>query len=129
MTWPECPKECEAMCCGIVSFPPEFVEKHRLLFQVKDVNILRTSIGVQINTPDGQCVFLDRQTWKCVIYEDRPKICREFGQVPKLLCPYFNMEGKVRTPRESKRVIKYMDKVVTYRMERKKRHEVPSLPT
>lgn len=119
--WPECPIECQAMCCGIISFPPEFVEKNKLLFQVKtDIKVVAAPpIGVKVQTPDGQCVFLDRETWKCVIYEDRPKICKEFGQSPKLLCPYFNMKGVLRTPRESKRVIGYMDRVITERVGRK----------
>lgn len=25
---------------------------------------------------DGKCVYLNRETWKCNIYEDRPEICR-----------------------------------------------------
>ena len=121
MTWPECPIECQAMCCEIISFPPDFIEKHKLSFQVKDgiQVVVSPPIGVKVTTPDGQCVFLDRLTWKCTVYEERPNICREFGQSPKLLCPYFSMEGVIRTPRESKRVIKYMDKVITERMERK----------
>lgn len=26
---------------------------------------------------DGKCVYLNRETWKCNIYEERPTICRE----------------------------------------------------
>lgn len=27
---------------------------------------------------DGMCVHMDRETWKCRIWEERPEICREY---------------------------------------------------
>jgi len=27
---------------------------------------------------DGLCILLDRQTMKCKIYEDRPKVCKDY---------------------------------------------------
>jgi len=34
--------------------------------------------GYLLNGPDGPCVFLDRNTMLCTIYETRPLVCRLF---------------------------------------------------
>jgi Fe-S-cluster containining protein len=36
-------------------------------------------IVVATDTPDRACVFL-REDTSCAVYEDRPDICRNFGQ-------------------------------------------------
>lgn len=36
-------------------------------------------VGYLLNAPDGPCVFLDRGTDNCTIYETRPLMCRLFG--------------------------------------------------
>lgn len=28
---------------------------------------------------DGQCILLDRRTMRCMVYEDRPKVCKDYS--------------------------------------------------
>jgi len=41
-------------------------------------------------TNDGMCPFLSRHDQVCVIYDDRPYVCRAFGEIPELQCPRVN---------------------------------------
>lgn len=51
---------------------------------------------------DGsKCVFLD-EMMRCVIYDDRPKVCREYGVVTK--CPYVREDGSLRTAEDTQRI-------------------------
>lgn len=58
-------------------------------------------------TGQEQCVFLSSE-YRCQIYEDRPKTCREFGKIdsPLMQCPFMDKYGRRRTPQERKRVEK-----------------------
>ena len=74
-------------------FPKEIWEKHKDKAQYPvDVAVFGDEVGV---TPSGKptldCVFLSKVR-KCLIYEDRPKICREYGS-RKCPCPYFTENG------------------------------------
>jgi len=46
----------------------------------------------------GKCVFLD-ENMRCVIYNDRPQVCKEYGVKTK--CPYVDEEGNPRSAVES----------------------------
>lgn len=46
-----------------------------------------------------QCVFLTDDK-KCNIYEERPRICRDFG-IRKSMCPYIKPDGTQRTEDEA----------------------------
>ena len=55
-------------------------------------------------TADGLCAFLDRKAHRCAIYEDRPQVCREYGQIPELPCPYVKANGNPRSPAKVRRM-------------------------
>jgi len=95
----KCPEN--SGCCGIVPFEKEFTEKHKSKFQVKPVKIKE---GVVI-TEDFRCVFMNRETKLCAIYDDRPEVCRLFGTkegIQKsglgLACPHFKPNGNEWSP-------------------------------
>jgi Fe-S-cluster containining protein len=46
----------------------------------------RNSIGYVIAKPEGVCPYLVEG--KCSIYAIRPKVCRDYGNVPALPCEY-----------------------------------------
>jgi len=37
------------------------------------------------------CVFFDKSTGLCKIYDDRPQVCKDFGEVEELPCPFSNV--------------------------------------
>jgi len=83
-------------CCGILPFSKEFTEKHKNDFQVEPTEIRE---GVVV-TDDFHCVFLNRKTRLCAIYDDRPEVCRLFGTKEGILrsngglaCPHFKPNG------------------------------------
>ena len=88
-------------CCGILPFAEEFTEKHKNDFQVEPTEIRE---GVVV-TEDMLCVFMNRKTRLCAIYEDRPEICRLFGTKEgikqkgiTLACPHFKPNGNDWSP-------------------------------
>ncbi len=51
-------------------------------------------------TGDGFCPWLDRETGRCVEYESRPRVCKKYGTVEELQCPYRLPSGVVRDAEE-----------------------------
>lgn len=96
---------CHGDCCGIVSLPSVLWERLQGLAVVDVVRIEQVSDDiVMVFTEDGYCVFLDRGDYHCVIYEDRPDVCRRFGLGghPAMFCPHLEVDGERRT-RSSRR--------------------------
>ena len=82
-------RECTDCCSDLVPFEMTKIKmlkkKHRKLFRgiklvpKKDMwYIKRTSAG------KGKCIFLKNS--ECLIYEDRPPICKYFGSSPIMRC-------------------------------------------
>lgn len=79
-------------CCGITIMPLIFIEKHKDKFQVNG-KIEISGNEAAVLTDDMACIFLNRITKECMIYEERPEVCKIFGTIDKLLCPYFKPNG------------------------------------
>lgn len=78
-------KNCVA-CCGIVPVSlPEMVEIQKFLKKMKPKEIKR--LKKQKRDP-FQCMFVDTEKQRCSIYEVRPNICRQYGYVKGLACPF-----------------------------------------
>lgn len=64
---------CTAVCCRltVVLMPHD---------QVPDEFVHHDPKGpdTMARADDGWCVALDRSTWRCGIYEQRPQVCRDF---------------------------------------------------
>lgn len=91
-----CKKGCSE-CCGIVPFTKS--EFDAIPIHLKE-NIEITKMGedhyVPVNGKDLKCPFLkqnDSGNKQCSIYEYRPFICKAFGRLEKLTCP-FGANGK-----------------------------------
>lgn len=118
----ECKEGCSE-CCGVVPLSSLTVMMFEDKMQVKPTK--RHEIKGDYNgkgdtvffmTEDFKCVFLNRTTNRCEIYQQRPLVCRKYGQDAKLLCAYIDMAGNARTPNEVFRVTKHNEKQASARI-------------
>lgn len=85
MDWTELCKGC-GECCGPVPLDRTLFEKNKHLTQ-KKFKLFPFIKGTIIPvTKELSCIFLDKDK-RCVIYEERPEICRLQGTTTKLPCP------------------------------------------
>jgi len=79
------PTLCHAECCGLFPFPRNIYEKHRKKitapYEVYDLGrwLGMRDYRVIFQTENRKCPFLDTK-YMCKIYDDRPPICRQFGE-------------------------------------------------
>lgn len=87
-------KHCEGCgeCCGPIMFKQKIWEKHKDKAQKLIEVIPFINASVVPLSEDIFCVFLDRRTKRCLIYDERPNVCRLQGTVPRLPCPKLNPE-------------------------------------
>lgn len=104
-----CPRK--GSCCGVFPISKEIIEKHRDKFQVlptKELDMGNEKMAIL--TEDILCVFLDRKTKLCSIYEDRPEICRMFGTTTEkdymIACPYFKPNGHPWSEAKAKQILR-----------------------
>jgi Fe-S-cluster containining protein len=88
-------------CCGIIPISKELAKRTEHLAQVKPEKIIEGDDGLYVLTKDLLCVYLNRKTKKCAIYDERPQVCRTYGIIPALPCPYFRADGTKRDKIES----------------------------
>lgn len=92
---------CKHDCCGCVPIHKDIAKlnEHKQQREVKEVIKFGETDIVPL-TVDGMCVFLNDKLG-CMIYEDRPSVCRDFGCNPKghilLQCPYLTTKGVLRS--------------------------------
>lgn len=125
MMW-SCDPKCKADCCGPVMFPIALFEKHKPNIKVQYKAYEDSEIVFPV-TEDLKCVFLENN--KCIIYEDRPDVCKDYGTVEHLQCPHIKMNGNRRSPaavkhmqREINHKIDYDIKKIGENVERKKKY-------
>jgi len=94
----KCKERCGDCCC-IIAIDPALIEKHKDQFQVSVKQSMKVADGIELHTDDNKCVFLNRRTRQCSIYEDRPKVCQDYGLNGK--CPFFDPDG---TPKDELRL-------------------------
>jgi Fe-S-cluster containining protein len=83
--------KCNAQCCYNLAFENGELER----FKDKIVNPVIDIVwfgGVRLtitstNMDSNKCPFL-RRDFKCNIYENRPDVCRKFGEIDKLPCKF-----------------------------------------
>ncbi len=95
-------------CCGIIPFSKSFIKRHKSKIQKKFLKKIGFRGEKNPNTEfiypmtkDLSCIFLTPQ-FKCAIYSERPDVCRKFGHILELPCPYVDIRGKRRSPEETK---------------------------
>lgn len=113
---------CRADCCGIVPINRMVFKLNKRHYQVKIKDLIKTSrIEIYPITEDGKCIFLNRSTYKCSIYYQRPLICRNYGKIDGLPCPFITQSGKKRTLKDSKIVQEAIDFKIDKNMEQLKK--------
>ncbi len=96
-------------CCGPIPFKEDFIEKHKDKIQIKISKKFQDKLGIYLLTEDMGCVFLNRKTRKCMIYEERPEICKAYGEVDniRIMCPYFKKNGNPRSEAQRKKIMRW----------------------
>ena len=94
MNWTEICKDC-GECCGLIPFTAQELNKYQHLVQEKYVpSDLFEGLLIPL-TKSWYCVFLNKVTKRCLIYTDRPEVCRLQGTIPKLPCPRLKQSQRV----------------------------------
>ena len=98
-------------CCGLFPMNKELVNRNKHKFQVNPSKIIENGNRIVILTEDLFCVFLNRETKTCMIYEERPNVCKLYGvsKDKRLQCPYFKPSGAKRSKASMKKVSRYCD--------------------
>ncbi len=96
------PVQCKAYCCGPVPINKDiyFKNKHKCFREVKN-ELWISSDMILPDTQQQYCTFLGPDD-RCLIYNDRPDLCKKFGKSdsPLLQCPFMDKHGKKRTAQE-----------------------------
>lgn len=100
---------CSADCCGIVPIRLDIYDKYKLLAEDNIVEIIQLKGTQYVITKDMKCVFLNKQTNLCMIYEDRPNVCKFYGLIGDLQCPYIKSNGNLRNPNQVKKMLRIMN--------------------
>ena len=105
MNCDKCLLQCKAACCGVVPFDKKFVEKNKPSRKVKSTQEFGDKVILE--TEDLTCPYLSKD-YKCTIYDDRPEVCRLFGNETHkyLTCPYQTKDGKIRDRADRRRIEK-----------------------
>lgn len=84
-------KTCGAECCGLAPIPRDLFERRKYLLQRQVTELQLSGNHVVVVDANGICGFLTCER-TCAIYDERPEICRRFGEPtethPFLRCPY-----------------------------------------
>ena len=99
-----CIDKCHSGCCGVIPFDRKFVKKHKPLRPViKELEIDKDTVVLE--TPGFICPYLN-EDFSCSVYEDRPEVCRLYGNETQinLTCQYMDKDGRIRSRQERRMV-------------------------
>ena len=99
----KCLKKCKAECCSVVPFDTEILKKHKPIRNI--IERIEFDDLVILETIDNVCPFLGFD-FKCSIYNDRPEVCKKFGNEEHFLmtCAYINKDNEVRSRQERRKI-------------------------
>jgi Fe-S-cluster containining protein len=97
---------CAGECCGCIPIDRDVVDANRFEMQVGYTEMIPAGELSYPMTDDMACVFLHRMEIRCMIYDQRPDVCRRFGDESHsaLFCPYLHADGTERTRSERREV-------------------------
>jgi len=103
------------MCCGIVPLPRSLFNYSPHQKKVREVLEFDEDTVIPI-TEDGLCVFLKDS--KCTVYDDRPEVCRKFGDESHSLmtCAFQSKDGVLRSRQERRLLERQIGKIVEERL-------------
>jgi len=105
----KCKENC-GECCGIVPIPTNIWNKNKDKMKKFIEHIHASESFVLPVTEDLKCCFLKDN--KCLIYEDRPDVCRRYGICDELPCPYLKPNGNAWNEGKAKQIRKKIDRDV-----------------
>lgn len=112
----QCFKNCRAECCGVVPIPKSTWNKHKNRIQRKINETFQVGDNIFAITDDATCAFLGVKIASCAIYPGRPLVCRLYGTLPELPCPYVDENGQERTEDECKKTQMKIEDMVDARL-------------
>lgn len=95
-----CLNQCSA-CCGPVPIEKGTWTCYKHLAREADY-FMEDNGQVFPVRKDMECVFLNNH--KCLIYEHRPLICRDYGIIAGLPCPFLKANGNKRSPAQTRKI-------------------------
>lgn len=111
-------------CCGVIPMSEELVLKYVDKYQVEVLESKSAGGEIIVMTDDFKCIFLNRNTNRCTIYEDRPAVCKEYGLTDRLKCAYMKPSGRRRSPAMTKRVLRQINNQVNVTMRKLEKGEL-----
>lgn len=95
----KCHAQCRASCCSEVPMPPSFLKRHRPVREITE--IVEYGGAVIAKTASGRCPFLG-EDYRCSVYDDRPAICRVFGdgKTSFSTCHWQDADGRLLSRQE-----------------------------
>ena len=95
-------------CCGVVPIPVNKYMKHLDDIQTIPEKCIQDKKYIIAITHDLRCIFLTDNNL-CAIYNDRPEICRRFGNDIKIPRPNVKWNGTLRTDAEREKILESID--------------------
>jgi len=89
-------------CCVLPPFKKDFLINHQHLVKGKGITVIEDEGHCFVMSENYVCPFL--QDERCLVYDVRPRACRQYGQVRSMPCIYISKSGRVRTENEQKRI-------------------------
>lgn len=106
----KCLDKCKAECCGLVPFDKTVFARNRGKQKREILEVINVDdTHVVIVCKHNYCVFLDAN-YKCSIYDERPEVCKLYGNIDNLPCFYQDKEGNMRTRQDRRRLSRKYDK-------------------
>jgi len=97
-------EKCYGSCCGkkvhfskkdlkrIQKKYTSLIEKLKIYAVQLDKKTFQFESDLESYKKDWYCIFYDKNSNKCLIYEERPQVCRMYGKSKLLLCPFEGMD-------------------------------------
>ena len=103
-------------CCGVIPLNPQLVLNNVDKIQVEPIETIELGGEAVPMTEDGLCIFLRREDKQCMIYDERPSVCRKYGLNDELPCPYIRPNGYPRSPAKVKRMQRQINHDIDFKM-------------
>ena len=98
--------KCCGDCCMNIPLNKDIVFRNKFLFVEQPVEMLEMPNNqVAPMTKSGYCVFLDRKSFICKIYDYRPDVCKNYGG-KELPCRHLKPSGNERSEASKKQIRK-----------------------
>ena len=113
-----CLARCKGECCANVPLPARLFKDHEAEKEITEMIDIGEQLGEPYVVPvtaDGRCPFMD-DTFHCSIYEDRPIVCRKFGDESCTFttCSWQDKDGRIRSRQERR----FLDRVFIERQKK-----------